>query len=61
MVLPSPEPRPYAAMLRQHFAEHRQTTLLAGLRQDLPFESADPFARTDPCIVPVATLLSMLP
>jgi predicted AAA+ superfamily ATPase len=28
---------------------------------DLPFVPADPFTRTDPCVVPAATLLSMLP
>ncbi len=28
---------------------------------DLPFVAADPFTRTDPCVVPAATLLSMLP
>lgn len=28
---------------------------------DLPFVDADPFARRDPCVVPAATLLSMLP
>lgn len=28
---------------------------------DMEFVAADPFARTDPCVVPAATLLSMLP
>jgi len=28
---------------------------------DQPFVSADPFQRTEPCVVPAATLLSMLP
>ena len=28
---------------------------------DLPFEGVDPFTRRDPCVVPAATLLSMLP
>ncbi|MFY9344359.1 MAG: AAA family ATPase [Planctomycetota bacterium] len=28
---------------------------------DLPFVNADPFERVDPCVVPAATLLSMLP
>lgn len=28
---------------------------------ELPFEAIDPFTRRDPCIVPAATLLSMLP
>lgn len=28
---------------------------------DLPYVAADPFTRTDPCVVPAATLLSMLP
>ncbi|HEU4418232.1 MAG TPA: AAA family ATPase [Planctomycetota bacterium] len=28
---------------------------------DLPFVGADPFERNDPCVVPAATLLSMLP
>jgi predicted AAA+ superfamily ATPase len=28
---------------------------------DQPFVSADPFQRTDPCVVPAVTLLSMLP
>ena len=28
---------------------------------DMPFVAADPFSRTDPCVVPAATLLSMLP
>jgi predicted AAA+ superfamily ATPase len=33
MVLPDPTPRSYTAILRQHFAEHRQMALLAGPRQ----------------------------
>lgn len=33
MVLPTTEPRCYTAVLRQHFAEHRQMVLLAGPRQ----------------------------
>jgi hypothetical protein len=28
---------------------------------DMEYAAADPFARTDPCVVPAATLLSMLP
>jgi hypothetical protein len=28
---------------------------------DLPFVAADPFARRDPCVVPAATMLSVLP
>jgi len=28
---------------------------------DLPFVAADPFTRSEPCVVPAATLLSMLP
>ncbi len=28
---------------------------------EMPYVDADPFSRHDPCVVPAATLLSMLP
>ncbi len=48
MVLPASEPRLYTAILRQHFAEHRQMALLAGPRQvgkTTVCRSIDPDAR----------------
>lgn len=41
---------------RQTKAEHAFQVVV-----DLPFVATDPFTRTDPCVVPAATLLSMLP
>ncbi len=44
-----------------HFQQQTKAKHAFQVVVDLPFVAADPFTRTDPCVVPAATLLSMLP
>jgi len=44
-----------------HFQRQTQSPHAFQVVVDLPFVDADPFERDDPCVVPAATLLSMLP
>lgn len=44
-----------------HFQQSTRATHAFQAVVDMPFVMADPFARQSPCIVPAATLLSMLP
>jgi predicted AAA+ superfamily ATPase len=44
-----------------HFQRQTRSKHAFQVVVDLPFVDADPFERDDPCVVPAATLLSMLP
>ncbi|HEX6813875.1 MAG TPA: AAA family ATPase [Planctomycetota bacterium] len=44
-----------------HFQRQTKSRHAFQVVVDLPFVDADPFERDDPCVVPAATLLSMLP
>lgn len=45
----------------RHFQEQTKAAHAFQIVVDLPFVAADPFTRGEPCVVPAATLLSMLP
>lgn len=45
----------------QHFQEQTNAAHAFQLVIDLPYVDADPFTRSDPCVVPARTLLSQLP
>ncbi len=45
----------------EHFQTETKARHAFQVVQTLPFQAANPFERTDPCVVPAATLLSMLP
>jgi len=44
-----------------HFQRQTQSGHAFQVVVDLPFVEADAFERTDPCVAPAATLLSMVP
>jgi predicted AAA+ superfamily ATPase len=44
-----------------HFQQQTKARHAFQVVVDLPFVNADPFVRSDPCVVPAATFLSMLP